>query len=200
MHLPGHGGARVWRRVPAGDQGQGRRRAGAAAGSGLRGREAGGGGLRVRGGRAALAIQVADWFCGDYGVEGNGAGDAAGRREPGRDYQHGGADGDGAVSAARGAVQGGDRGGARAWKSSIRTIICFAWKKPTCARMRARGWPRWRLTGRLLADNAKPGYFAEAQMELAYFGLGDALRGQRHYEEAARRTKRRQGRRTWGRS
>jgi tetratricopeptide (TPR) repeat protein len=37
----------------------------------------------------------------------------------------------------------------------------------------------------LLADSAKPGYFAEARLELAYFGLGDALRGQRHYSEAA---------------
>jgi tetratricopeptide (TPR) repeat protein len=38
---------------------------------------------------------------------------------------------------------------------------------------------------RLLADAARPGYFASAQLELAYFGFGDALRGQRHYEEAA---------------
>ncbi len=37
----------------------------------------------------------------------------------------------------------------------------------------------------ILADNAKPGYFAEARLELADFGLGDALRGQRHYGEAA---------------
>ena len=37
----------------------------------------------------------------------------------------------------------------------------------------------------LLADTAKSGYFPEAQLELAYFGLGDALRGQRHYAEAA---------------
>jgi hypothetical protein len=37
----------------------------------------------------------------------------------------------------------------------------------------------------ILADNAKPGYFASAQLELAYFGLGDALRGQRHFGEAA---------------
>jgi len=35
------------------------------------------------------------------------------------------------------------------------------------------------------ADNAKPGYFAEARMELADFGLGDAQRGQRHYDDAA---------------
>jgi tetratricopeptide (TPR) repeat protein len=34
-------------------------------------------------------------------------------------------------------------------------------------------------------DNAKPGYFAEARMELADFGLGDAQRGQRHYDDAA---------------
>lgn len=38
----------------------------------------------------------------------------------------------------------------------------------------------------LLADAARPGYFADARLELAYFGLGDALRGQRHYEEAAK--------------
>lgn len=37
----------------------------------------------------------------------------------------------------------------------------------------------------ILAENAKPGYFYSARMELAYFGLGDALRGQRHYAEAA---------------
>jgi len=37
----------------------------------------------------------------------------------------------------------------------------------------------------VIADSAKPGYFAEARLELAYFGLGDALRGQRHYAEAA---------------
>jgi len=37
----------------------------------------------------------------------------------------------------------------------------------------------------ILAANAKPGYFYSARMELTYFGLGDALRGQRHYSEAA---------------
>ena len=37
----------------------------------------------------------------------------------------------------------------------------------------------------ILAENARGGYFYSARMELAYFGLGDALRGQRHYAEAA---------------
>jgi hypothetical protein len=37
----------------------------------------------------------------------------------------------------------------------------------------------------IVANNAKPGYFAQARLELTYFGLGDALRGQRHYSEAA---------------
>jgi len=37
----------------------------------------------------------------------------------------------------------------------------------------------------IVAKSAKPGYFASSQLELAYFGLGDALRGQRHYGEAA---------------
>jgi Tfp pilus assembly protein PilF len=38
---------------------------------------------------------------------------------------------------------------------------------------------------RIVADSANPGYFAGVRLELAYFGLGDALRGQRHYAEAA---------------
>jgi tetratricopeptide (TPR) repeat protein len=38
---------------------------------------------------------------------------------------------------------------------------------------------------RIVADSEKPGYFADAKLELTYFGLGDALRGQRHYAEAA---------------
>ena len=37
----------------------------------------------------------------------------------------------------------------------------------------------------IITESAKPGYFAEARLELAYFGLGYALRGQRHYAEAA---------------
>jgi len=37
----------------------------------------------------------------------------------------------------------------------------------------------------VLADNAKPGYFYAPHLELAYFGLGESLRGQRHFEEAA---------------
>jgi hypothetical protein len=37
----------------------------------------------------------------------------------------------------------------------------------------------------LLEESANPGYFASAKLELADFGLGDALRGQRHYKEAA---------------
>lgn len=36
----------------------------------------------------------------------------------------------------------------------------------------------------LLADHARAGYFPQARLELADFGLGDALRGQRHYAEA----------------
>ena len=36
----------------------------------------------------------------------------------------------------------------------------------------------------ILAAN-KPGYYSSARMELAFFGLGDALRGQRHFADAA---------------
>ena len=37
----------------------------------------------------------------------------------------------------------------------------------------------------VLADAGRPGYFTDARLELAHFGLGDALRGQRHFGEAA---------------
>jgi Tetratricopeptide repeat len=37
----------------------------------------------------------------------------------------------------------------------------------------------------ILADAAKPNYFVQPRLELTYFGLGDALRGQRHYADAA---------------
>lgn len=37
----------------------------------------------------------------------------------------------------------------------------------------------------ILANNAKPGYFVQAKLELTYFGMAEALRGQRHYAEAA---------------
>lgn len=37
----------------------------------------------------------------------------------------------------------------------------------------------------LLANATRPHYFAEARLELAHFGLGDALRGQRRFGEAA---------------
>jgi tetratricopeptide (TPR) repeat protein len=39
--------------------------------------------------------------------------------------------------------------------------------------------------GEIIANSARHGYYAEARLELAYFGLGDALRGQRHFGEAA---------------
>ncbi len=38
---------------------------------------------------------------------------------------------------------------------------------------------------KLLAEDAEAGYFLSAKLELADFGLGDALRGQHHYKEAA---------------
>ncbi|HET7104833.1 MAG TPA: hypothetical protein VFI20_12155 [Terracidiphilus sp.] len=37
----------------------------------------------------------------------------------------------------------------------------------------------------LLGDSARTGYFVDPHLQLAYYGLGDALRGQRHYGEAA---------------
>lgn len=38
---------------------------------------------------------------------------------------------------------------------------------------------------KVIEDAAKPGYFPNARLQLADYGLGEALRGQRHYVEAA---------------
>jgi hypothetical protein len=38
---------------------------------------------------------------------------------------------------------------------------------------------------KLLADAGKPSFFPSSHLELAYFGLGEALRGQRHFADAA---------------
>jgi len=38
---------------------------------------------------------------------------------------------------------------------------------------------------KLLSDAGKPGFFPSSHLELAYFGLGEALRGQRHFSDAA---------------
>jgi tetratricopeptide (TPR) repeat protein len=48
----------------------------------------------------------------------------------------------------------------------------------------------------LLANASRHGYFAEARLELANFGLGDALRGQRHFGEAAEAFERAAGTKT----
>jgi tetratricopeptide (TPR) repeat protein len=37
----------------------------------------------------------------------------------------------------------------------------------------------------VLSDAAKPGYFPDARLQLAEYGLGEALRGQRHLKQAA---------------
>ena len=39
--------------------------------------------------------------------------------------------------------------------------------------------------GRVLAEARQPGYFHNAHLELGYFGLGDTLRGQKMYAQAA---------------
>jgi hypothetical protein len=41
------------------------------------------------------------------------------------------------------------------------------------------------LYRRLVSEAKRPGYFASSHLELAYFGLGDSLRGQHLYREAA---------------
>jgi tetratricopeptide (TPR) repeat protein len=48
-----------------------------------------------------------------------------------------------------------------------------------------QGWPGVLAYRGVVEQAAKPGFFEEPQLQLAYFGLGTAYRGQRHFVEAA---------------
>ena len=61
----------------------------------------------------------------------------------------------------------------------------FALEEANLRKDAGQGMAGVRAYQEVLTNAAKPGYYASAQLELAYFGLGEALRGQRHYPEAA---------------
>jgi tetratricopeptide (TPR) repeat protein len=61
----------------------------------------------------------------------------------------------------------------------------FALEEANLKKDNGEGMPAATAYREILAANTKPGYYYSARMELTYFGLGDALRGQRHYGEAA---------------
>src|ERR1035438_440985 len=69
------------------------------------------------------------------------------------------------------------------WPTSASATPCVA--SGTTDRNAGEGMVAVAAYRELIADSARPRYFASAQVELAYFGLGDSLRGQRHYDEAA---------------
>jgi tetratricopeptide (TPR) repeat protein len=61
----------------------------------------------------------------------------------------------------------------------------FALEEANLRKDAGQGMAGVRAYREVLANAARPGYYASAQFELAYFGLGEAERGQRHYPEAA---------------
>ena len=69
---------------------------------------------------------------------------------------------------------------------SILMIFLFCLEEANLRRDSGEGMGAVNAYQSLLSDAAKPGYFPSAHLELAYFGLGDALRGQRHYADAAK--------------
>ena len=164
MHLSGHGRARAsapvsgWPPRP-----RTTKRASSQLDPELCRRQAGRRHLRVRGRRAALALQAAHRLCGHHRLQSHGLAMLQRRRQSRRHHQHGGAHRDRPLPAPRGALQGSHRGGAQPRRTSILTTTSSAWKKPTCARMPARAWARWTAYREILADNAKPGYFASAR-------------------------------------
>ena len=114
MHLHGHGRARLWRRLPPGHQGQGRRGARAADWTRIT--------WTPSWWRASIEYVVGalPWpfklligFAGITGSKTRGPGDAQRRRQSRRDHQRRGAHRDCPLSAPRSPLQRGDPGGAR---------------------------------------------------------------------------------------
>ena len=158
LHLCGHGGAGLWRGVPPGDEGQGRRGARARAGSELRGREADYRRLRVCGGRAALAVQADDRLCGHHRVEVHGAGHAARRRQPRRADPARSANRNSAFSAPRSEVRRSDSGG-HAAEERVSTRFLFCLEEANLRKDAGEGMEAVDAYRQIQADNARPGLF-----------------------------------------
>jgi hypothetical protein len=73
----------------------------------------------------------------------------------------------------------------RALKSQYPRNFLFSLEEANLRKDAGEGMAAVAAYREILAANARPGYYFSARMELTYFGLGDALRGQRHYLEAA---------------
>ena len=99
-------------------------------------------------------------------------------------HQHRGAHDDRSLPAPRSAVQRGDQV-VRGLKNQYPHDFLFCLEEANLRKDAGEGMVAVKAYEEIVADSARPGYFAEARLELAYFGLGDALRGQRHYDEAA---------------
>ena len=73
----------------------------------------------------------------------------------------------------------------RALKSQYPHDFLFCLEEANLRKDAGEGMPAVEAYRSLLKDAARPGYFPSAHLELAYFGLGEGLRGQRHFSEAA---------------
>jgi len=74
---------------------------------------------------------------------------------------------------------------ARQLKSQYPRNYLFCLEEANLSKDAGEGMGAVEIYKELLANAEKPGYFVSARLELAYFGLGDALRGQRLYREAS---------------
>jgi len=72
----------------------------------------------------------------------------------------------------------------RSLKSQYPRDFLFCLEEANLRKDSGEGMGAVRAYEEMVANAAKPGYFAEARLELAYFGMGEALRGQRHFVEA----------------
>jgi hypothetical protein len=73
----------------------------------------------------------------------------------------------------------------RSMKEKYPHDFLFGLEEANLRKDAGQGMAAVRAYQELVANGDKPGYYFEARLELAYFGLGDAQRGQRHYPEAA---------------
>ncbi len=73
----------------------------------------------------------------------------------------------------------------RSLRAQYPHCFLFALEEANLRKDSGEGMPAVDAYREIVTDSYKPDYFASAKLELVNFGLGDALRGQRHYGEAA---------------
>ena len=135
-------------------------------------------------GALSHAVQSGSWGRGHSWVEGRGAGVAAGRRGARGDYAGRSQDSDDAVSAARSEIRRRRSRSRKGLAEEYPHDYLFRLEEANLEKDAGDGMVAVETYQGLIEMAKRPGYYPNAHLELAYFGLGDSLRGQKKFSDA----------------